>query len=115
VPPKGYRHVSLREELYSMLVEYAKSQGLSSAAEAIAHLLAETQRCRELEHTLAEIGKRLDRLEERLQAMEKRLEELETLSRKTYLALLRLLEEPTGRTTEEGPESPAGEAEGMAK
>jgi len=39
MPPKGYRHVSLREEVYRRLEEFMRSKGLSSINDAIAMLL----------------------------------------------------------------------------
>ena len=39
MPPKGYRHLSIREEVYKRLEEFAKSRGLSTTADAIAVLL----------------------------------------------------------------------------
>jgi hypothetical protein len=39
VPPKGYRHLSVREEVYRELEEFAKEKGLSSVAEAVKLLL----------------------------------------------------------------------------
>jgi hypothetical protein len=39
MPPKGYRHLSIREEVYKRLEEFAKSRGLPRTADAIAVLL----------------------------------------------------------------------------
>ena len=90
------RKVSLREEAYNLLQTLQKQYGATSLSDTV--LL------------LAEKAKTCKTLMEELQAIEKRLEELETLQKKTYLALLRLLEEFTG-SEEEGPESPAGAVE----
>ena len=91
------RKVSLREEAYNLLQTLQKQYGATSLSDTV--LL------------LAEKAKTCKTLMEEMQAIEKRLEELETLQKKTYLALLRLLEELTG-SEEEGPESPAGHGEG---
>ena len=39
MPPKGYRHLSVREEVYKRLEEFARSKGLSSIADALVVLL----------------------------------------------------------------------------
>jgi predicted CopG family antitoxin len=39
MPPKGYRHLSIREEVFKRLEEFAKSKGVSSLSDAIALLL----------------------------------------------------------------------------
>jgi hypothetical protein len=39
MPPKGYRHLSIKEEVYSRLEEFAKRKGLSSVADAVVVLL----------------------------------------------------------------------------
>jgi len=39
VPPKGYRHVSLKEEVYARLVEFMDRKGLTSVNDAIVTLL----------------------------------------------------------------------------
>jgi hypothetical protein len=39
MPPKGYRHLSIKEEVYKRLEEFAKSRGLSRTADAVAVLL----------------------------------------------------------------------------
>jgi hypothetical protein len=39
MPPKGYRHMSVREEVYERLEEFARSKGLSSANDALVLLL----------------------------------------------------------------------------
>ena len=39
MPPKRYRHLSLREEVFKRLEEFAKSKGLTSLSDAIALLL----------------------------------------------------------------------------
>jgi hypothetical protein len=39
MPPKGYRHLSIREEVYKRLEEFARSRGLSRTADAVAVLL----------------------------------------------------------------------------
>jgi chemotaxis protein histidine kinase CheA len=39
MPPKGYRHISVKESIYNKLLEFARSKGLSSINDAIALLL----------------------------------------------------------------------------
>ncbi len=39
MPPRGYRHVSLREEVYRELEELRKEKGLSSINDAVRLLL----------------------------------------------------------------------------
>jgi len=39
MPPKGYRHLSIREEVYKRLEEFAKRKGLSSITDALVVLL----------------------------------------------------------------------------
>jgi len=107
LPPRGYANLTVRTETRERLERLMQEKNLANLNDTVAYLLETHQRYEKLEQ-------RLDRLEERLQAVEQRLEELEALQRKTLLAVLRLVEELTGGG-EEGPESPAGEAEGMAK
>jgi hypothetical protein len=39
MPPKGYRHLSVKEEVYRRLKEFARSKGLSSVNDAVVLLL----------------------------------------------------------------------------
>jgi hypothetical protein len=52
MPPKGYRHLSLREEVFKRLEEFAKSRGLSSLSDAVALLLDYADIYSKLEHLL---------------------------------------------------------------
>ena len=92
------RKVSLREEAYRLLQSLQKRYGATSLSDTVLLLAERAQQC--------------TGLEERLHAVEKRLEELEALQRKTYLALLRLIEELAAQREEEGPESPRAQGDG---
>jgi len=39
MPPKGYRHLSVKEEVYRRLEEFARSKGLTSVSDALVLLL----------------------------------------------------------------------------
>jgi hypothetical protein len=52
MPPKGYRHLSLREEVFKRLEEFARSKGLASLSDAIALLLDYTDIYSKLEYLL---------------------------------------------------------------
>ncbi len=52
MPPKGYRHLSIREEVFRRLEEFAKSKGLSSLSDAIALLLEYADIYSKLEYLL---------------------------------------------------------------
>ena len=96
MPPRGYANLTVRTETRERLERLMHEKGLANLNDAVAYLL--------------EVHQQYEKLEERLQAVEKRLEELETLQRKTYLTVLRLIEELAARS-KEGPESLAGAVE----
>ncbi len=96
MPRPGYASITIRAQVKEKLEHYAARKGYATLSDTINSLLEEAECCH--------------KLGEKLQAVEQRLGELETTCRKTYLALLRLLEELTG-SEEEGPESPAGAVE----
>jgi len=45
MPPRGYRHLSLREEVYRRLEEVARELGMTSLNNVIAHLLDKYRVC----------------------------------------------------------------------
>jgi ribosomal protein L17 len=52
MPPRGYRHLSIREEVYRKLEEFAKSKGLAYPADAIPLLLEYADIYSKLEYLL---------------------------------------------------------------
>ena len=52
MPPRGYRHLSVREDVYARLEEFARSRGLASPADAIPLLLEYADIYSRLEHLL---------------------------------------------------------------
>jgi hypothetical protein len=52
MPPRGYRHLSIREEVYKRLEEFARSRGLAYPADAITILLEYADIYSKLEHLL---------------------------------------------------------------
>jgi hypothetical protein len=52
MPPRGYRHLSVREEVYKRLEEFARSKGLAYPADAITILLEYADIYSKLEHLL---------------------------------------------------------------
>ena len=94
MPKPGFASITIRAPVKKRLEEYAKTHGFATLSDAILALLdhAETT--------------------EKLSAIEEKLAELETLQRKTYLALLRLIEELAAQREEEGPESPRAQGDG---
>jgi hypothetical protein len=52
MPPRGYRHLSIREEVYRRLEEFAKSKGLAYPADAIPLLLEYADIYSKLEYLL---------------------------------------------------------------
>ena len=95
LPPRGYANLTVHIETRKRLEQLMREKGLSTLNDTVVLLL--------------EAYDKYGKLEEKLQTVEERLSELEATCRKTYLALLRILEELTGRSGE-GPESPAGGA-----
>ena len=91
MPKPGFASITIRAQVKKRLEEYAHTKGYATLSDAINSLLDQATQC-------SETSKRLDELEARL--------------RKLELILVRLLEELTGRTSGEGPESPAGHGEG---
>jgi len=54
LPPKGYRHVSLREEVYKKLEEFMREKGLTSINDAVRLLLEYRDIYSKLEYLLQE-------------------------------------------------------------
>jgi hypothetical protein len=52
MPPRGYRHLSVREDVYVRLEEFARNRGLASPADAIPVLLEYADIHSKLEHLL---------------------------------------------------------------
>jgi hypothetical protein len=52
MPPKGYRHLSIKEEVYRRLEEFAKSKGLASVSDALVLLLEYADIYSKLEYIL---------------------------------------------------------------
>jgi hypothetical protein len=52
MPPKGYRHLSIKEEVYRRLEEFASSKGLSSVNDAVVLLLEYSDIYSKLEYIL---------------------------------------------------------------
>jgi hypothetical protein len=52
VPPKGYRHLSVREDVYRRLEEFARSKGLARPVDALLLLLEYADIYSKLEYIL---------------------------------------------------------------